>query len=328
MPVVLTTHPLHPDAHAALEGAADIRVASSLSADTLTDEARGTAAIIVRAPIPEAVFYNRPELRAAVRHGAGVDMIPVAAATKAGVLVANVPGVNARSVAEHVMFCTLSLSRRFRSLDQALRSDGWLAGRAFAEGGQEIDGRVMGVIGLGNVGGQIAGLAHALGMQVLGHSPNPKRGHGLPLTLAGIDTVLAKSDFVALACPLTDQTRGLIDRRSFALMKNSAYLINVSRGAVVNETDLIEALATDQIAGGALDVFAEQPLASDHPLLQFSNVLITPHLAGITEQSMRRMGLGAAAEVLRILKGEPPVNLINPAALPMFEDKFRGKPAA
>lgn len=328
MPVVLTTHPLHPDAHAALEGAAQIRVATSLSPQALADEAHDAAAIIVRAPIPEAVFHDRPKLRAAVRHGAGVDMIPVAAATKVGVLVANVPGVNARSVAEHVIFCALSLSRRFRAMDEALRSEGWLAGRAFAEDGQEVDGRVMGVIGLGNVGGQIAGLAHALGMRVLGYSPNAKPDHGLPVTLESMDTVLANSDFVALACPLTDQTRGLINRHSFVLMKNSAFLINVSRGAVVDEGELIEALATKQIAGAALDVFAAQPLDKDHPLLQFPNVLITPHLAGITDQSMRRMGLGAVAEILRILKGEVPVNLINPAALPAFKEKFWGRPAA
>ncbi len=328
MPVVFTTHPLHRDAHALLESAADIRIASDLSADTLVKEAQDAAAIIVRAPIPEIIFHDRPQLRAAVRHGAGLDMIPVEEATEAGVLVANVPGVNARSVAEHVMLCTLSLSRRFRAVDQSLRSDGWLAGRSFAEEGREIDGRTMGVIGLGNVGGHIAKLADALGMQVLGYSPAPKSNPDLPVTHVSLEDVLSKSDFVALACPLTDETRGLIGQHSFKLMKNSAFLINVSRGAVVEEDHLVQALLAGEIAGAALDVVVHQPLDKDHPLLQFPNVMITPHLAGITDESMKRMGLGAVQEVLRILKGDPPINLINPAALSMFNDKFGGRPAA
>ena len=133
MPVIYSTHALHPRAAEMLSAAGELRIASALDAATLADEGREADIVIVRAPLPPALFDGAPKLRAAIRHGAGLDMIPIEAATEAGVLVANVPGVNARSVAEHVFFVTMALLRRFRTMDRDLRQQGWLAGRDHAD---------------------------------------------------------------------------------------------------------------------------------------------------------------------------------------------------
>lgn len=322
MPLIYSTHPLHPRAVETLGGAGDLVVASALDAETLAREARQAAAVIVRAPLPAALFEAAPELRLAVRHGAGLDMIPVDAATRAGVLVANVPGVNARSVAEHVVFVAIAILRRFRMVDGDLRRDGWLAGRAHAEKTHEIAGKRIGLVGFGHVGRQVAGIAQAgFGLDVMAHN---RSGSGFPpgVAHAGLDALMAQSDIVVLCCPLTEETRGMIDARRIASMKRDAILVNVARGAVVDDDALVEALNEKRIAGAALDVFADQPLPPDHPYLALDNVIVTPHMAGITEESMARMGVGAAQEVVRVLSGALPVNLCNGEAVEAYRRRF------
>ncbi len=320
MPLVLSTHALHRDAAAALAPHARLAVASALDPATLLREGADADAIIVRAPLPPALFARAPKLRAAVRHGAGLDMIPLPEATAAGVLVANVPGANARSVAEYVVFSILALVRRFRRIDGDLRAHGWAAGRAHADDAGEIFGRTAGIVGPGAVGRAVRDmLAGAFGMRVLATGRGP-----VPAGFAArdLDTLLAQSDILVLCCPLTEDTRGLIGAAQLARMPPHAVLVNVARGAVVDEAALISALRERTIAGAALDVFATQPLPLEHPFFGLDNVVLTPHLAGITGESMRRMGLGAVAEVARVLAGEPPAALANPAALPRFRARF------
>jgi len=143
-----------------------------------------------------------------------------------------------------------------------------------------------------------------------------------PVGARGLDALLAESDVVVLACPLTEETRGLIDARRLALMKPGALLINVARGPVVEEAALVAALAEGRLGGAALDVFETQPLSLEHPLFGLPNVILTPHLAGITEPSMARMGLGVAAEVQRILQGQMPSNFVNPEVEPAYRRRF------
>src|ERR1700741_5133010 len=165
---IYSTHGLHARATAMLDPAGELRIASALDAATLTREGREADVVIVRAPLPEALFTDAPQLRAAIRHGAGLDMIPVEAATAAGVLVANVPAVNARSGAEHVFFVIMALLRRFRRVDGDLRTKGWLAGRAHAESTEELAGRTLGVIGVGNVGRAVMEIArNGFGLSVI-----------------------------------------------------------------------------------------------------------------------------------------------------------------
>lgn len=321
-PVILSTHPLHPHAAEMLEGAGELRIASGLDASTLVRESRDAEIIVVRAPLPPEIFAEPQTIRAAIRHGAGLDMIPVEAATVAGVLVANVPGVNARTVAEHVLFVSLALSRRFRAMDHDLRAAGWNAGRDHANAARDLTGRTIGIVGMGAVGQQIAAIAHhGFGLTVLGNS---RSGIGFPdfVRSVTVDELVAGSDIVVLACPLTPETTRLLGSNRISAMKRDAILVNVSRGAVIDDKALIAALREKRIAGAALDVFVTQPLPTDHPYFSFDNVIVTPHMAGITEESMMRMGLGAAQEAVRVLAGELPINLRNPEVLERYRARF------
>lgn len=322
MSIIFSTHALHPKAAEMLAQAGELRIASAPDGDTVLREGRNADILIVRAPIPPSYFSAESGLRAAIRHGAGLDMIPYDAATAAGVLIANVPGVNALTVAEHVFMVTLALLRRFRSMDRDLRSKGWLAGRVHSDHALDLGGRTLGIVGMGNIGKAIFRVAHhGFGLDVVASSRSPSSvpegARHLPL-----DDLVATADIVVLCCPLTPETTGLMSRDRIFRMKPTALLVNVSRGPVVDDEALIEALQSHRIGGAALDVFTTQPLPPDHPYLQFDNVIVTPHLAGITDESMMRMGVGAAAEAIRILKGELPVNLRNPEVAEHYRRRF------
>jgi D-3-phosphoglycerate dehydrogenase len=304
-----------------------LAVAPALDADALIEAARDAAIVIVRANLPPALFEQAPSLRAAIRHGAGLDMIPVEAATAAGVLVANVPAVNARSVAEHVLFATMALLRRFRMVDGDLRSKGWLAGREHAEKTNELAGRIVGIVGMGAVGLEVARIARkGFGLDVVANS---RRRESVPpgVGFLELDRLFEESDVLVLCCPLTPETTGLVSEQRIRRMRRGSLIVNVSRGAVIDDTALIAALADGHIGGGALDVFATQPLPPDHPYFGFPNVIITPHMAGITAESMMRMGTGAAAEALRVLAGDLPVNLRNAEVVERYRARFPARSA-
>lgn len=322
MSIIFSTHALHPKATELLAPAGEIRVASAPDGETLLREGRGADILIVRAPIPPAFFSASSSLRAAIRHGAGVDMIPYDAATAAGVLIANVPGANASTVAEHVFMVTLALLRRFRAVDRDLRGNGWFAGRAHSDQGLDLGGRTLGIVGMGNIGKAIFRVArHGFGLDVVASSRSPSNmpegARSLPL-----DDLAATADIVVLCCPLTPETTGLMSRDRIFRMKPGALLVNVSRGPVVDDAALIEALRSGRLGGAALDVFTTQPLPSDHPYLQLDNVIVTPHMAGITDESMMRMGVGAASEAIRVLSGGLPVNLKNPEVVEHYRRRF------
>ena len=322
MPVILSTHRLHPRAEALLDGHGELVVASGHDAATLAAEARDADVVIVRVPLPPELFERATKLRAAVRHGAGLDMVPMEAAAKAGVLVANVPGVNARTVAEHVFFAAMGLLRRFRVIDRDLRQQGWLAGREHTVRTSELAGKTIGVIGMGNIGRHVAAIGrNGFGLDILATS---RSAQNLPEGVAfrNLDGLMAESDVVVICCPLTQETRGMIDARRIALMKPAAVIVNVARGPIIDDEALIEALRAGRIGGAALDVFATQPLPPDHPYLGFDNVIVTPHMAGVTEESMMRMGVGAAEETLRVLANELPINLRNPEVVEHYRRRF------
>lgn len=323
-PIIFSTHPLHLRAAALLKDHGKLTVATAIDAVTLADEARDADVVIVRANLPPVLFERAKKLRAAIRHGAGLDMIPMEAATKAGVLVANVPGANARTVAEHAIWTSMALLRKFRRVDRDVRDKGWLAGRAHADAGNELSGRTIGIVGFGAVGGHIADIAaKGFGLEVIVNSRTPRDlpGH---VRFASVDELVAASDIVVLCCPLTLETTGLMSRDRIARMKPGALLVNVSRGPVVEDAALIEALSLGRIGGAALDVFSTQPLPPDHPYFGFDNVIVTPHMAGITEESMMRMGIGAAEETIRVLGGELPANLRNPDVVEHYRRRFPG----
>ena len=326
MPRILLTQSIHPLAQARLAELGEVIVPHDTAPETLRASAARCDVVMVRAQLPDDIFDAAPSLIGAVRHGAGVDMIPIQAATAHGVLVANVPGVNANAVAEHVLRSMLQLARGSAAVAALLateRSAGWARARALADRGFELRGRTVGLIGFGHVGRAVARLCGlGFGMQVLAHTRSAPVD-GAAAQPAALSELLAQSDFVVLACPLTEATRGLIGAAQLALMRPSACLINVARGPVVAESALIEALLAHRIAGAALDVFDTQPLPDAHPYWQLPQVILTPHVAGLSEESMRAMGTRAALAVEHFLRGEVPAHCINPQAIPAFERRAR-----
>jgi len=311
-PVVLCTLPLHESALPLLTPVADVRVASSPHADSLREQLGEADYLVVRTHLPSDLLHQPHRLKAIVRHGTGLDMIPMESATQQGIPVANVPGANAQAVTEYVVGALLALARRFGDLDHGLRHGGWTTARAHAQNAFELTGKTLGVVGLGDIGCRVAQACHAgFGMRVLGYQPQPGDAPA-HVQRVGLEELLASSDFVSLHCPLTPQTRHLIDARRLASMKPGAFLINAARGEVVDEAALAQALRARTLRGAALDVFAAQPLANDHPFLQLDNVLLTPHVAALTEESTQRMSQGTAEQLLQLIRGERPRFLVNP----------------
>jgi D-3-phosphoglycerate dehydrogenase / 2-oxoglutarate reductase len=328
MPRILLTQAIHPQAQARMAEQGEVIVAPDTSPDTLRACAIGCDVVVVRSQLPDDIFDAAASLIGAVRHGAGVDMIPIAAATARGVLVANVPGVNAISVAEHVLRSILQLARRTAPMTLCLRerSAGWTKARAFADASFELAGRTLGLVGFGHVGREIARMCgRGLSMTVLANTRSPLAPDETLARRVPLPELLAQSDFVVLACPLTDETRGLIGAAQLASMKRGAYLVNVARGPVVQEGPLIEALQSGRLAGAALDVFDAIPLRDGHPFWEMEHVLITPHVAGITEDSMLRMGNAAGLAVAHLLRGEVPPNCVNPQAARGFRARFESR---
>ncbi|MDX0468608.1 NAD(P)-dependent oxidoreductase [Sinorhizobium medicae] len=322
MSVIFSTHPLHPQAEALLKAAGDLRIASAPDPETLLREGAGAEIVIVRARIPPAFFQLASMLRAVIRHGAGIDMIPYDTATAAGVLIANVPGANALTVAEHVLMVSLALLRQFRPMDRDLRDIGWSAGRAHSDRALDLAGRTMGIVGMGSVGKAVFRIAkYGFGLEIVANSRAPASlPHGV--RFVSVDDLVSTADIVVLCCPLTPETTGLVSRDRIARMKPGTILVNVSRGPVVDDAALIQALEGGRIGGAALDVFSTQPLPLEHPYFRLNNVIVTPHLAGITEESMMRMGTEAAAEAIRVLEGGLPTNLRNPEVIQHYRRRF------
>ncbi len=249
-------------------GDADVLVVSGLWQDSLLDRAM--------------------RLRFIQSIGAGTDQFPKDALMRRGIRLASARGVNAQAVAEHAIALMLALSRRLPEArdNQARRVWRGMIGD-LAEREDELGGKTLLVVGLGDIGGRLARLAKAFDMRVVGLRRNPAAGHGAADAAHPMDqlaALLPEADFVALTCPLTEETENLIDAAAFGRMKRSAYLVNVARGRVVDEAALVEALAAHGIAGAGIDVTAEEPLSPDSPLWGMPQALITPHTAGETRR--------------------------------------------
>lgn len=312
--LVLLTHPIDPQAQSRLARHATVRIAAGTDADTLRREVRDADFIVVRAVLPDDVFEHAPRLRAAVRHGAGLDMIPMPQASRHAVAVANAPGVNAVTVAEYAVAQMLSLARLLPRIDADLRAQSWNAARQHADRATDLGGKTLAIVGLGAIGQALARIcAQGFGMRVLGVRRTPQEDTDT-VSYVPLQRALEQADYLVLACPLTDETRGLIGPRELALLKPGARLVNVARGPVIDERALVAALQSDHLAGAALDVFETQPLPQDSPLRRVPNVLLSPHLAGITQESLRRVSETVLAQLLAMMRGELPAHLCNPEA--------------
>jgi D-3-phosphoglycerate dehydrogenase len=308
---VLLTDPIAPEGEAALARAAHVIRAPDSSADTIRRLAREADGVITRSKLPDDIFDAAPNVRAVVVHGTGTDLVPLAAAAERGVMVANLPGSNAQSVAEYCVMAMLMLARNIVAVVETLKAGTWDAARALGAGTHEIAAMTLGIVGVGEIGRRVAKIcSQGFGMRVLGHQ---RRLDCLPPEAKAMDfhSLLRESDFVAVTCPLTPRTRHMFNRDTLALMKPTAWLINVGRGAVVQEQALIEALRAGRIAGAMLDVYANYRLEPGSELLGLHNLILTPHFAGMTRESRSRSSVAAAEEMLRMLAGEAPRNRVH-----------------
>ncbi|HLX16729.1 MAG TPA: hydroxyacid dehydrogenase [Bradyrhizobium sp.] len=273
--------------------------------------------------VDSELLKRAPNLLIVSSNGAGYDPVDVEACTVAGVLVVNQSGGNAHSVAEHALAMLITLSKRIIQADRALRREPNVNRNSLI--GTEVQGKTIGIVGLGNVGRRIAGLCKGLlGMNVLACDPYlsatemAERG-GEKVTL---DELLRRSDYVSISCPLTKESRGMIGAREFALMQSHAFFITTARGFIHDEVALEEALRNKRIAGAGLDVWAKEPPPPEHPLLQFDNVLASPHTAGVTREARENMARIAAEQMLDALDGKRPPRVVNPEVWPVYVKRF------
>jgi D-3-phosphoglycerate dehydrogenase / 2-oxoglutarate reductase len=312
---VLISDPIAPAGEALLARSAEVLRAPDSEPATIRRLAQDADGIITRSKLPDDIVAASPRLRAIVVHGTGTDLVPLAEATAKGVMVANLPGGNAQSVAEYCAMAMLMLARNVLTITNKLRSGEWDGARALGAGSHEVAGMTLGIVGVGEIGRRLANIARqGFGMRVLGHQ---RRLDRLPAQVepSALPPLVSSCDFVVVTCPLTPQTHHLFDRHMLSSMKPTAWLINVGRGAVVQEEALVQALRDKRIAGAMLDVYEHYRLTPGHPLFALDNAVLTPHLAGTTVESRARMSVAAAEEMLRMLAGQPPKNFVNPQAL-------------
>lgn len=305
---VLLTEPIHPQGTEKLAEEAEWWIASGIDETTLTRELAEADGVVLRARgfIGAAQMDAAPRLRVIGRYGVGLDNVDLDAATERGIWVVYTPLANAEAVAEHVFGVLLAFSKRILLADAAVRRGDW--GYRNRDPGFEIFGRTLGVVGMGRIGMRVAAIgARGFGQRILYTDVvarlEVERAFGAERR--PLEELLAASDIVTLHVPATPQTHRLLNRERLRCMKPGAFLINASRGAVVEESALVEALQSGRLAGAALDVFEEEPLPLDSPFLSLPNVILSPHKAGQTEESMRRMAM-VTQDILRVLRGEMP----------------------
>jgi D-3-phosphoglycerate dehydrogenase len=318
---VLLVDPIDSSGEALLRQKAEILQCREASFDGIRRDAADADAVITRSRLPDDFFDHARKMRAVTIHGTGLDLVPLAAANERAIPVANIPGGNAQSVAEYCVMAMMVLARTFPEIHTSIRTKQWDETRSLGANAHEIAAMTAGIVGVGEIGSRVARICrNGFGMRVLGHQRNLNR---LPAEAepADLDRLVAESDFVVVTCPLTPETHHLFNRKRLSGMKNTAWLINVGRGAVVEEAALIEALQKKTIAGAMLDVYEHYRLEPGHPLLQLDNAVLTPHLSGMTQESRKRMGAAAAEETLRMLAGERPKNFVNPEVWTRFNER-------
>ncbi len=272
------------------------------------------AVIVFRTPVTAGAIARMRRCKIILRQGIGVDLVDVPAATRAGVFVSNVPDYCVEEVSDHAIALMLALVRNLWDYHRAMTEKGW----GFYNLGRKVpplDELTLGIVGLGKIGRAVARKARPFGLRLIGYDPYV---HDDIFALAGVErlrhleALLRGADLVTVHAPLTPETAGMFGAAQFAAMKPGAYFINTARGRIVDLAALGEALSRGPLAGAGLDVFEEEPLPATHPILGLPNLIATPHVAFYSERSIERVVSEAIEEVLRALRGERPLNLVNP----------------
>ena len=285
------------------------------TADQIIAHCKGVEALFIRlCDVPRKVFENVPSLKIASRHGVGYDMVDVEAATEYGVLVTNTPGANATAVAECVLGGMLSVVRGIHLFDARMKKGESWPREIFW--GSELEGKTMGIIGLGQIGAKVARYCAAFGMRVIGYDPivTPEQAKARGVDFQPVPTIFAESDFITFHVPLTPETKYMVNAKTIAGMKKGVVIVNMARGAVVNEADLVAGLKSGQIGGAALDTFEAEPLQVESQLRTMDNVILLPHVGGQTNESGLRVAQWSAQCIIDELEGRKPKFVVNPKA--------------
>jgi phosphoglycerate dehydrogenase-like enzyme len=249
----------------------------------------------------ESAITACPSVKMISIWGTGTDNVDLAACGRRGVTVANTPGVNARAVAEHTLALMLAITRRIPSVDRDVRSGQWPRGLLV-----QLEGKTLGIVGLGAIGRRVAALAAPFGMRLLASTwgSDAGRAEAVGARHVPIETLLQESDIVSLHLRLSAETEAVINRERLALMKPGAFLVNTARGRLVDREALVESLRDGRLAGAALDVFHEEPIAASDPILTLPNVILTPHNAGMTQEVIDEGLLQTVENIRRFLQGD------------------------
>ena len=323
-PLVVVSAPLHKDAVSILER--ECRV-------ILTEDPTEEGMIKTAAEAQGILFRGRPRSSASLmeackrlkvvgRHGVGLDSVDIPAATRLGIAVVHAPGSNSQAVAEHALMLMLACTKRIVTVDKQTRAGDWSArghGGDRAGGNTELGGKTLGIVGIGNIGRRVSKFAGAIGMKVLAYdkyvpADEVRRRGAEPV--ASLEALVPQVDVLTCHTPLTPETKHMINARTLGLMKDGAIYVNTSRGGVQDERAVFEALTRGKLGAAGIDVFEQEPTALDNPILNLPNVVVSCHVAGVTSEANRQMGVQVVGEMLRVLRGERPDVLVNPDVWP------------
>lgn len=275
-------------------------------------------ASLITDTIDREVFDAAPNLKIVAQYAVGYDNIDVKEATKRGIHVTNTPGVLTETTADFAWALLMAVARRVTEANRYIRSGKWKVGwQPTMLLGRDVYGATLGIIGLGRIGSAVASRAKGFDMKILYYDMmrRPELERQLGVEYADLDGLLQRSDFVTVHVPLTDETYHMLGARQFRKMKKTAYLINNSRGSVIDEKALHNALKEEEIAGVALDVFEQEPTPTDNPLLQLDNVIAAPHISSASHETRSRMAEMVAENLIAYFEGKVPPNLVNPGVL-------------
>jgi len=314
---VLLVQPIHADAIAMLKQETEVVIAEKTDAGYVKEAIIDCDAVIVRVTLlTREIIEIGVKLKVIGRHGVGLDNIDVAAATAHQIPVVYAPGSNTNAVAEHAVSLMLAMVKQVIPTNEATKRNEYKV--RLTTRTREVRDKVIGVVGLGQIGRRFAAICqNGFGAKIIGYDPYVSQADlqaaGFNVELyENVDDLLKAADFVSLHAPAADDNYQMINGRTLALMKKTAFLINTARGTLVDERALYEALVNGQIAGAAIDVFDPEPPLADNPLLALPNVVATPHTAAHSEEGLRMMAVMAAEQVLQVLRHERPPHLANP----------------
>ncbi|MCD6518803.1 MAG: hydroxyacid dehydrogenase [Anaerolineae bacterium] len=309
----LLYEPIHEVGMKVLQEVGEVRLASGTDEETIISEIGDIDGVIIRArgAMTRHIMEHAPKLKVVGRHGVGVDNIDLEAATEHGIQVVNTPYAVTEGVAEHALGMMIALSKKIFSADAALRRGNFAI--RYEIRGRELRGRTLGIIGFGRIGQRLAEICHkAFEMAILYADVRPalEKEKELNARRVPMEELLRTAEYISVHVPLLPETRHLIGEKEFSLMRPDALFFNLSRGPVVDEKALYQALVEGKIAGAGLDVFEQEPTPADNPLFALDNVVLTPHIATATEEALKGMAL-VAEDVVAVLQGKPPKYPVN-----------------